>query len=128
MPSFANVGGNWSGTLSYTTLNSAGNPINVAYPLSMALTQTSANVTGTWSSPLADGTTRSGAVSGTTTATTFSGSFTYQHTNSSGTLCTGNFIASGTAGGSPMTWTSSGVAEKNCTNTPTNMTMTVVRQ
>ena len=88
---------------------------------------TRASVSGTWKSPLSDGTTRSGTVGGTLTTTSFSGAFTYHRTLTDGTNCDGTLTVSGPAGGNSLTWTSPGVSE-NCSNPATNITITVVKQ
>ena len=88
---------------------------------------TRASVSGTWKSPLSDGTTRSGTVGGTLTTTSFSGAFTYHRTLTDGTNCDGTLTVSGPAGGNSLTWTSPGVIE-NCSNPDTSITITVVKQ
>jgi len=62
--------------------------------LSMTLTQSDTSVSGTWKSPLSDGTTRSGTVGGIVTTTSFSGAFTYHRTLTDGTNCDGTLTPS----------------------------------
>ena len=127
-PSIANVAGNWAGSMTYTSINNAGNPVQTTEPsLSMSLTQSGTTVGGTWKAQVSDGTTRSGTVGGAVTATSFSGAFTYHRTLTTGVNCDGTLTVSGPAGGNSLTWTSPGVAE-NCNNPLTNITMTVVKQ
>jgi len=127
-PSIASVAGNWAGSMSYTFKNNAGTPVQgIDASFSMSLTQSGTSVSGTWKSPLSDGTTRSGTVGGTLTTTSFSGAFTYHRTLTDGTNCDGTLTVSGPAGGNSLTWTSPGVIE-NCGNPDTNITITVVKQ
>jgi len=122
--SYSNVAGNWIGTSQSTQLSN-GSPQQYTQPISMSLTQSGSTVGGTWTTTSTP--TRSGTVGGAMTGDSFSGSFTYNATAIDGTPCTGTLSVSGTVSGNSLTWTSPGVIE-NCSNSPTNITFTAVRQ
>lgn len=112
----AQVAGNWTGTMNYTT--TAGGPFIITWQ--MNLTQAGSAVNGTYVAQNFQGT-----VAGTTSiSNTFSGTLTYNATATNGAACQGTFAVSGTAGGTTLTWTSPGVIS-NCTNTPLSMTIAV---
>jgi hypothetical protein len=110
----ANVAGNWAGTFQFT----AADGTRVSAPLTMTLTQSGANVSGSWTAAAQPAS--SGTVAGTVTATSFSGTFTF--VASVTTTCTGTFPVSGAAGGSSVSWTSPAITG-NCSNLPTSITI-----
>ena len=125
-PVFANVAGTWTGTFQSTQNDSnTGLPVQGAQAVSLTMTQNGSTVTGTWTTTAA-ATPRSGSIAGTTTAAAFSGTFSYNSTSVNGTPCTGTLAVSGPAGGVALTWTSPAIVE-NCTNAPTNITITVIK-
>ena len=124
-PFFANVAGTWSGTMQYLQVQaSTGTNAQSVQNFTMTLTQSGASVSGTWTAT--NGTTRTGTVSGTTNQTSFSGSFTYNSTSTTGTPCTGTLAVTGTVGLNTITWTSPLVNE-NCNDAPTNITFGATR-
>src|SRR5262249_1007052 len=104
------VAGNWTGTMSFTSTNSAGQTTNSAVVITMALTQTGSTVSGTWAVSGANGT----VAGATTNGGTFSGTFTFNAVTVSGAPCTGIFAVSGTETPTTVNWTSPGVTA-NCT-------------
>ena len=98
----ANIGGIWSGSLTFNgTLNQG--------PVTMTLTQASgaANVTGTWSGKNS----WSGTIAGSVSANTFAGQLVWNYEGAGQGLsaCVATAAISGNAGGSAMTWTSSSI-------------------
>ena len=124
VPIFANVAGTWLGTMQYTQ-SPNGSPAQFTQAVSISLTQTSGTVAGTWSTT--NGVSRNGTVGGGMTGNSFSGSFTYNATAANGGACTGTIAVSGSVSGNSLTWTSPGIVE-NCTDPPTTITFTAVKQ
>ncbi len=124
-PSIANVAGTWLGTMQYSQQPQAGTPVQAAQSVSMTLTQSNTTVGGTWTTT--NGGTRNGTVGGSVTANSLTGSLTYNSTSANGGACIGTLAVSGTVTGNSLTLTSPIVTE-NCTDPPTNLTFTVVRQ
>ena len=124
-PVNANVAGTWVGTMSFTQNNADGVASQFNQAVSLTLTQNGATVGGTWTST--NGPPRSGTVGGSVTASAFSGSFTYNATANTGNPCTGTVAVAGAVSGNSLMWTSPSVVE-NCTNPPTQLTFSAVRQ
>jgi len=98
------IAGNWSGTFA-----SSNNPTE---QITMTLTQSAANVTGTWQSTSVMW---DGQVSGTAGATSFTGKLTFSGTAADGTVCTGTADVTGSASTTTMSWTSTnGVVGGSC--------------
>ncbi len=91
-----NIAGTWNGTIASTN--------NATAQLKMVLTQSGANVTGTWDSTSVSW---AGQVSGAVNGTSFDGQFKFSGTVTDGTVCTGTANVAGAVSGSTMAWTSS---------------------
>ena len=107
-----------------------GAPVQASQAFSMNLTQTGANVGGVWQATGGDvpNVPKNGNVGGVASTTAFSGTFTFLASDlTTGTSCNGSLQVSGPAGGNTMTWTSPNVTG-NCTDPPTNITLTATRQ
>ena len=99
-----NIAGTWNGTIASTN--------NPTVQLKMVLTQSSADVTGTWDSTSVSW---SGQISGAVHGASFDGQFKFSGTASDGTVCTGTANVAGPISASTMTWTSStGVVGGSC--------------
>jgi hypothetical protein len=99
-----NIAGTWSGTIASTN--------NAAAQLRMVLTQSAADVTGTWDSTSVSW---SGQINGAVHGTSFDGQLKFSGTAMDGTVCTGTANVAGPVSGSTMTWTSStGVVGGSC--------------
>jgi hypothetical protein len=116
-PQPAQIAGNWSGTLTYSTAQGGSQQFTIAFL--MNLTQAGSNVNGSYSTPGFNGT-----LTGSTTPSQFSGTLTFNSSATNGGTCQGTFAVSGTAVPPTMTWTSPGVTS-NCSNTPFNITIAV---
>lgn len=116
---FAQIGGNWSGTLISSNWN--------AVAVFLALNQSTGTITGTWGAGSADWT---GTITGTVSESNFSGTFTLSAPNALGVgpRCTGTAAVSGPASTSKntVTWTSPGFTG-SCTGEPINLTWTLQR-
>ena len=99
-----NIAGTWNGTIASTN--------NPTLQFGMVLTQSGADVTGTWDSTSVSW---AGQISGTVNGTSFDGQFKFSGTASDGTVCTGTATVAGSVSGSTMTWTSTtGVVGGSC--------------
>jgi len=99
-----NIAGTWTGTIASTN--------NATAQLSMDLTQSGSDVTGTWESTSVSW---AGQVSGSVNGASFSGRFKFSGTTVDGTVCTGTANVVGRVSGSTMSWTSStGVVGGSC--------------
>jgi hypothetical protein len=99
-----NIAGTWNGTIASTN--------NATFQLGMVLTQSGADVTGTWDSTSVSW---AGQISGTVRGASFDGQLKFSGTAVDGTVCTGTANVAGPVSGSTMTWTSStGVVGGSC--------------
>jgi hypothetical protein len=99
-----NIAGTWNGTIASTN--------NATAQLRMVLTQSGANVTGTWDSTSVSW---AGQISGTVNGASFDGQLKFSGTTLDGTVCTGTANVAGPVSLSTMTWTSaSGVVGGSC--------------
>jgi hypothetical protein len=99
-----NIAGTWNGTIASTN--------NATAQLRMVLTQSGADVTGTWDSTSVSW---AGQISGAVKGASFDGQFKFSGTTLDGTVCTGTATVAGPVSGSTMTWTSSsGVVGGSC--------------
>ena len=99
-----NIAGTWNGTI--------GSSNNASEQLTMVLTQSGSDVTGSWNSPSVSW---QGQISGAVSGASFTGQFKFSGTASNGTVCTGTADVVGPATASTMTWTSaSGVVGVSC--------------
>lgn len=122
-PPPANIAGTWTGTFHAHALNSSGSAFPFTEAFTRTLTQSGANVSGTWA---AEGNPdRTGTVGGTMTSTIFNGTFTYHRKLTNG-RCVGTIALSGATSNSSVHWTSPGVVE-NCTNAPTGITIAATK-
>jgi len=99
-----NIAGTWIGTIASTN--------NPTAQVGMTLTQSGADVTGTWESTSVSWT---GQISGSVNGASFNGKFKFSGTAVDGTVCTGTANVAGPVSRSTMTWTSSsGVVGGSC--------------
>src|SRR5262245_1921137 len=124
-PSVPTMAGDWSGAMAYTQLSSTGTSTPISQAVSLSLTQAGPFLSGTWTTT--QGQVRSGTVGGSLNNNTFTGSFTYSTLNANNTMCAGTLAVSGTVNGTSLVWTSP-VVNENCSNAPTNITFTAVKQ
>jgi hypothetical protein len=113
------IGGTWNGTIASTN--------NATAQLRMVLTQSGANVTGTWDSTSVSW---AGEISGAVSGASFDGQLKFAGTTVDGTVCTGTATVAGPVSGSTMTWTSSsGVVGGSCpASMPTGLKIDVQHQ
>lgn len=98
------IAGTWSGTIASNN--------NPTVQVKMVLTQSAADVTGTWDSTSVSW---SGQISGAVRGTSFDGQFKFSGTAVDGTVCTGMANVTGPVSASTMTWTSTtGVVGGSC--------------
>jgi hypothetical protein len=99
-----NIAGTWNGTIASTN--------NATAQLRMVLTQSAADVTGSWDSTSVSW---AGQISGAVHGASFDGQLKFSGTTLDGTVCTGTANVAGPVSGSTMTWTSStGVVGGSC--------------
>ncbi len=99
-----NIAGTWNGTIASTN--------NATAQLRMVLTQSGADVTGTWDSTSVSW---AGQISGAVNGASFDGRLKFSGTAVDGTVCTGTANVAGPVSGSTMAWTSSsGVVGGSC--------------
>lgn len=99
-----NIAGTWSGTMVSSN--------NATAQLRIVLSQSNADVTGTWNSPSVAWT---GQISGTVTGSSFVGQLAFSGTVADGTVCTGAANVTGPVSTSALTWSSaSGVVGGAC--------------
>ena len=99
-----NIAGTWNGTIASSN--------NETMQLSMILSQSGSDVSGTWSSTSVSW---SGQVSGAVNGSSFDGQFRFSGQAANGTVCTGTANVVGTATASTLTLTSaSGVVGGSC--------------
>jgi hypothetical protein len=91
-----NIAGTWNGTIASSN--------NATVQFRMVLTQSAADVTGTWDSTSVSW---SGQITGAVHGATFDGQFKFSGTASDGTVCTGTAEVTGPVSGTAMTWASS---------------------
>ena len=114
-----NIAGNWNGTISSSN--------NATMQIGMALTQSGADVSGTWNSTSVRW---EGQFSGAVRGSSVDGQFMFTGMAADGTLCRGAATVTGTATASTMTLTSaSGVVGPACpAPLPIGLTIDVRRQ
>jgi hypothetical protein len=99
-----NIAGTWNGTIVSSN--------NASEQLSMLLTQSGSDVSGSWNSTSVSW---EGQISGTVRSSSFTGQFTFSGAASNGTVCTGTADVVGSAATPTMAWTSaSGVIGGSC--------------
>lgn len=114
-----NIAGTWNGTIASSN--------NETMQMSMVLTQSGSDVSGTWSSTSVSW---SGQVSGAVSGSSFDAQFKFSGQASNGTVCTGTANIAGPVGGSTLTLTSAnGVVGGSCpAPLPTGLKIDVQRQ
>jgi hypothetical protein len=121
-PPAVSIAGTWTGTFHAHQVNSSGSAFPWTEGIRVTLTQTGANVSGTWSLTGNNTADRHGTVSGTVNASVYEGTFTYSAKSATGSRCRGTITLSGATSASSIRWTSPGVVE-NCSNPPTGITI-----
>jgi hypothetical protein len=116
-----NIAGTWTGSM-----RSSIGTQSVRYEL----TQSDRSIGGTWRFDRQDGSgTVSGTLSGTGNQTRFGGEITIDAISAAPPVrCTGFAHVEGAAGSAPMTWTSVAFSFANCSDPPTDVTITLNRQ
>lgn len=117
---FAQVGGNWTGTLSSSNF--------AAVAVVLTMSESAGTVTGTWASAIANW---NGNINGTVDKTSFTGSFTLNAPNAAGVsnACQGTASVSGPASTNSVTLnlTSAGFTG-TCTGEPIGVTIAIQKQ
>ena len=117
---FAQVAGNWTGTLSSSNF--------AAVAVALTMSESGGTVTGTWASAIANW---SGNISGTVDKNSFTGSFTLNAPNAAGVqnACSGSASVSGATSSQPttLTLTSAGFTG-TCTGEPIGVVIAIQRQ
>jgi hypothetical protein len=113
------VAGTWNGTIASSN--------NDTVDVNIVLTQSGADVNGTWQSTTV---LWAGDITGAVSGSTFNGQFTFSGTAANGTVCKGTAAVAGPATASTMTLTSaSGVVGAACpAPLPTAITIDLRRQ
>ena len=114
-----NIAGTWNGTIASSN--------NETMQVTMVLTQSGSDVSGTWTSTSVSW---SGQVSGAVSGSSFDGQFKFSGQATNGTVCTGTANIIGPATASTLTLTSAnGVVGGSCpAPLPTGLKIDVLRQ